>query len=164
MNITNDINNSIENLSEEELDAIVKKARYEIFALYERYTRGDVEDFLRGGCAIFANMLYNLFPNDATVYCSDHHAVTKIGNHFYDADDCTRDEDMLEAIKNGVFSECNLKTKEGRDYFYFFSDSCLYSDTGRYGETIERIVNEVKSNLGLTYSTSDDSKLLLTIN
>ena len=156
MNISNEFNQSINDISEEELRLQVYKAISYIISLYEKYTKGDEEDFLRGGCAIFANMLYNIFPNKSLVYCSRNHAVIKIGETFYDASGIL-DKDQ---ITNGGFTLCDFSTHEGRENFYIFSESCLYTDTGRFSIIIDKILSETKMLLNYTYE-EDNFKLTL---
>ena len=132
-------------LSEDELRNDVLEARYDIFVLYEQnFKTRDAKDFLEGGCAIFASMLYELFPGLSLIYCSDDHALVQIGNHYYDADDCTRDEEVLYKIKNGEYKPCDLNTEEGRRSFGLFLNNCKLQGEGLYGAVIEDILEELK--------------------
>lgn len=54
-----------------------------LFLQYNGYKRSAYNFYMFGHCASFAHILWSVFDGKGTIYYSDSHVITKIGNDFF---------------------------------------------------------------------------------
>ncbi len=57
--------------------------------------------YLHGHCPSYSRILCSIFKDKATVYCSDSHVITKIGEHFYDV------RGIIDDLVTSEFTDAN---------------------------------------------------------
>lgn len=131
----------------EPIDELEKDVMSTIQKIINKYTDKEKgtysSDFVNGGCYYLAYMLKEIYGEKATIYTSlskDIHAITKIGNKFYDI--------------NGVFKNKDENYSEAdNEQFDYFTDICYINRSKesieifekRCDEILEEIKNERKS-------------------
>lgn len=100
--------------------------------------------YLNGHCASYSRILCNIFKEDATQYYSSKHAVTKIGNCYYDVAGLINPQD----IKN-----YHIVDEIGYDYINTqFNNS----------DDIEKQIEQELINIGLNHINKQKDKKILT--
>ena len=158
MKIREGINETIVDYDKYRLMDAVDGARYLITSLYEKnYIGRSYKDFLEGRCGEFAIALYNIFRGKATIYHSGYHAVVKIGDYFYDANNY----DITKGIKSLIGKEyypVDFSKEDEKNHFDFFISIChgKYSKESneKFEEEMEAIQDEVIRILGYEYSNT----------
>lgn len=151
------MNLTIMDMSEEELEIEVNKAKEIIISKFESEGKS-YRYFLDRACGYFALMLYNIFKGRATIYDCQFHAVCKIGEKYYDANF----GDVTASVLYGEdkFSADDLNTKEGEAYFGLFMDMCRYGWSKEQIESedahMKELENYAKKVLGYEYEASLD--------
>lgn len=149
-------NESIMKYDDKRLEDAVISAKYYIINMYQNGFKGrSSRDFLSGFCGDFALILHNIFSGRAQIYTNSYHAIVKVGNKFYDANDYDITSEVLPLINKEYFLD-DLNTDEGRDHFGMFMSSCMNKLPKEFVEShqeeMKAIEEEVKKIMGFEYS------------
>ena len=146
------MNLTIADMSEEELYYEVLKAKDIIISKFEEDGKHQ-SYFLEGMCGDFALMLYNIFKGRSSIYECQYHAVCKIGENYYDANN----GDVTYNVLHGPdkFNEDDLNTEIGKAYFDIFMKLCrnywTKEEKQQQDEYMKELENYAKKELGYKY-------------
>ena len=159
MEISNQINISIEDKTDEELFDLAQMAKFRIVELYEKEKLGDPdEDFAYGACGILASMLYNIFAGKAQIYLSADHAIVKIGTGYHELN-YINSKEIEEQINAGIYYPINVNDERDKHHFYLFLDRCKKQAVGPYGAKLVEIEKQVMKEMNFIYVEKDEKQL-----
>lgn len=124
-------------IEKEPIDELEKDVLSTIQEIRNKYTNIEKgrysSDFINGGCYYLAYMLKEIYGDKSTIYTSiskDIHAVTKVGNKFYDI--------------NGVYKNKDENYLESNDEdFDYFTDICYINKSKKSIKIFEKVCDEI---------------------
>lgn len=142
LSIINLLNDNFSNLYNKYQNKLLEKLNIPVSNNDIPYSPYDY--YLNGHCASYSRVLYNIFKEDATQYYSSEHAVTKIGNCYYDVAGLINPQD----IKN-----YHIVDEIGYEYINtHFNNS----------DDIEKQIEQELINIGLNHTNKQKDKKIFT--